>query len=64
MAAIRPKGERIRQAVKWISDKLKGGEKASLPALVVQASLKFNLSPKEEEYLLSFYSNNLSELDG
>lgn len=55
MSSLKPKGEKIRQAVKWISEKIKEGKGVSLESLVEKASLKFNLSPKEEEFLRSFY---------
>ena len=55
MATIQPKGENIRQAVKWISAELIEDENRPISPLVQAASLKFNLSPKEEEYLISFY---------
>jgi hypothetical protein len=55
MATIQPKGEKIRQAVKWISGELQEDEKKSIQKLVQQAALRFNLSPAEEEYLVGFY---------
>lgn len=58
MAAIKPKGEKMRQAVKWISDKLKSGQNDNVLTLVTEASSKYNLSPREEDYLLSFYRKN------
>ena len=56
MATIQPKGENIRQAVKWISAERLEDENRPSSLLVQEASLKFNLSPKEEEYLISFYA--------
>jgi len=61
MAAIKPKGEKIRQAVKWVSDKLKSGQNDTVLTLVTEASLKYNLSPREEDYLLSFYKKNTND---
>ena len=58
MAAIQPKGEKIRQTVKWISEKLKEDENRSVSALIQEAALRFNLSPKEEAFLQSFYKEN------
>ena len=55
MATIQPKGEKIRQALKWISSERLEDENRSIPALIQDAALKFNLSPKEEEFLISFY---------
>lgn len=55
MATIQPKGEKIRQAVKWISSERLEDENRSVPMLIQDATLRFNLSPKEEEFLISFY---------
>ncbi|MFH1953784.1 MAG: hypothetical protein ABIL06_19465 [Pseudomonadota bacterium] len=56
MATIQPKGESIRQAVKWISAERLEDEKKALSKLIREAALRFNLSPKDEEYLCSFYA--------
>ena len=55
MAIIQPKGEKVRQAVKWISENLQENEKRSIYRLIQDASLRFTLSPKEEDFLRSFY---------
>ena len=56
MATIMPKGENLRQAVSWISEMLKEDENATIPNLIEKAALRFNLSPKDEDFLRSFYS--------
>ena len=58
MATIQPKGEKMRQTVRWISEKLKEDESRSVSALIQEAALRFNLSPKEEEFLRSFYKKD------
>ena len=55
MATIQPKGDKIRQAVKWISSERLENENRSIPVLIQDAALRFNLSPKEEAFLVSFY---------
>lgn len=55
MATIMPKGEKIRQAVRWISEEMKADESSNLAKLIEKAAYKFNLSPKEEEELKAFY---------
>jgi hypothetical protein len=55
MATIMPKGEKLRQAVNWISGMLKEDEGATIPLLIEKAALQFNLSPKDEDFLRSFY---------
>ena len=58
MATIQPKGEKIRQAVKWISEERLEDENKKITTLIQEAALKFNLSPNEEIFLNSFYSEN------
>jgi hypothetical protein len=58
MATILPEGEKIRQAVKWISAERLEDETKTLSVLIGQAALKFNLSPKDEDYLNSFYRDS------
>ena len=58
MATIVPKGESIRQALKWISDNRLVDEKKSISLLIQEAGLKFNLSPNEEVFLVNFYKEN------
>ena len=55
MPTIMPEGERVRQAVKFISTERMEDDKKSLRKLIQEASLKFNLSPKEEQDLINFY---------
>jgi hypothetical protein len=58
VSTIQPKGEKMRQAVKWISEKRKEDESRSFHVLIQEASQQFNLSPKEEEFLVSFYKES------
>ena len=55
MSTIMPKGENLRQAVKWISSERSEDEHHAISGLIQEASLKFNLSPKEEEFLRRFF---------
>ena len=58
MATIQPKGEKVRQAVKWISGERQEDESKNIFLLIQEASMKFNLSPKDEEFLRAFYKEN------
>ncbi len=55
MGTIQPKGEQLRQAIKWISAERQENENRSISQLIEEAALRFNLSPKDEEFLRSFY---------
>lgn len=58
MSTIIPEGESIRKAVKWISDNLQEDPNQSIQKLVNEAMLRFNLSPKDSEFLINFYRKN------
>jgi hypothetical protein len=50
-----PEGEDLRRAVKWISQNLEENPDQKLHRLVEQATFKFDLSPKDAEYLINFF---------
>jgi len=50
--SIMPQGEAIRNAVKWIGEERKYAPNPDVKSLVEKASIRFNLSPKESEFLL------------
>jgi hypothetical protein len=52
---LMPQGERVRQAVRWVSDHLREDPGRSRGALVRAAVLRFDLNPKEETELIAFY---------
>ena len=55
MGTIQPKGEKIRQAVRWISESMQEKAPRPISKLIEDASQRFNLSPKEEAFLSDFY---------
>jgi len=50
--SILPEGEQLRKAVKWISDERLDNPKTSLFKLIEEACLKFDLPPKDEDFLI------------
>ena len=55
MSNILPEGEELHRAIKWISGNLQDDADQPLGPLVQQAIFKFNLSPKDSEFLIDFY---------
>jgi hypothetical protein len=55
MTVVMPEGEAVRKAVKWISAELQEHSGKSLNDLVNAAVTRFDLSPKEAEFLIQFY---------
>ena len=52
---MRPRGDKNRRAVRWISDRVQERDTVDVNALVHEAISKFDLNPKEAEDLLAFY---------
>ena len=50
-----PRGEELRRAIKWISENLKDDAGQPVQPLVQKAIFKFNLSPKDSEFVINFY---------
>ncbi len=54
MSTIIPQGDALKKAVEWISEQRKAGPGKSLTALADEAAFRFDLSPKDGEFLLRF----------
>jgi hypothetical protein len=52
--SIEPQGEDIRKAVKWVSEQRTHHPEKSLKELLESTCIKFNLSPKDAEFLTRF----------
>jgi len=59
--SILPEGEQLRRAVKWISDERLGDPDVILTKLIGDACLKFDLPPKDAEFLMRFFADINSE---
>ena len=55
MATLVPEGKNVQKAIKWISGNLKENQIQSPIKFIEEAGAQFNLSPKDEEFLRSFY---------
>lgn len=61
LMSILPQGEQLRRALTWIAQQTQDRPGTSLPRIIGDACLKFDLPPKDEEFLLHFYAGK--ELD-
>ena len=59
--SILPEGEQLRRAVKWISDERLDNLGAVLSNLIGEACLKFDLPPKDAEFLAHFFTEKGAE---
>jgi hypothetical protein len=53
--SIQPQGEDLRKAVKWIAGKLQDKVDKPLMKLIEEASMKFDLTPNDQEFLIRSY---------
>jgi hypothetical protein len=58
MSNVLPEGEDLRRAVKWISGHLQDDPDQPLQPLIHEAIFKFDLSPKDAEFLIWFFRKN------
>jgi hypothetical protein len=55
MATVMPEAEHVQKAIKWISANLEENDKQPLHSLIEKAVFKFDLSPKDTEFLMNFF---------
>ncbi|HRR40902.1 MAG TPA: hypothetical protein P5244_06690 [Syntrophales bacterium] len=60
MTTIMPEGEEVQKAIKWISQNLEENPNQPLIPLVEKAVFKFDLSPKDSEFLMTFFRKRKS----
>jgi hypothetical protein len=50
--SIQPNGEDLRKAVKWVSEERQFNPGKELKTIIEEACMKFDLSPKDANFLL------------
>ncbi len=61
MGTIIPESEKIKKAIKWISAERQQNPDKSIILLIEDAALRFDLSPKEEEFLRIFFEKKTDD---
>jgi hypothetical protein len=61
VSKLLPEGEDLRRAVKWISANRLEDPDQPVPRLVEEATFKFDLSPKDAEFLILFFKEGQGE---
>ena len=59
--SIIPEGEQLRKAVKWVSDERTEHPGSPLFTLIERACLKFDLTPKDEEFLMRYLTEDSAD---
>lgn len=58
---LMPEGEDLRRAIKWVSGNLQEDPGQPVQPLVQAAVFKFDLSPKDAEFMIRFYRKEKEE---
>jgi hypothetical protein len=61
MPTVMPEGAAVRKAVQWISREREENANKPLASLIEQACVRFNLSPKDAEFLQRFFTESQDE---
>lgn len=54
MSTVQPQGEKLKKAIKYVSEMRQNDPDVNLVKLVDEASLQYDLSPKDSEFLTRF----------
>ncbi len=58
MSTIQPKSEQLKKAIEWISEKRRMNPQIQPALLADEAGFRFDLSPRDSEFLLRFVKND------
>jgi hypothetical protein len=58
---VLPEGEDLRRAVRWISGRLQDSPDEPVTVFVNEAIFKFDLSPKDADFLMGFFHQREKE---
>ncbi len=61
MHDLLPDGDDLRRAVKWIAVHLQENPGQPLPPLVQEAVFRFDLSPRDADFLINLYHRDKGE---
>jgi len=53
-----PEAENVQKAIKWISSNIEENGSQPLHKLIESAVFKFDLSPKDTDFLMGFFRNH------
>lgn len=62
MPTVLPEGENMRKVLKWISGQVEDHPETPVNTLVNEAILRFDLNPKEAQFLVNFYKKEKNEV--
>jgi hypothetical protein len=57
MTTIMPEGNNLKKAIVWIDETRSEKSGKNLMQLIDEAGMRFNLAPKDTEFLVRFYTD-------
>jgi hypothetical protein len=63
MAVKLPEGEILRRAIQWINEEREGKGEKPLITLIEEAGKNFDLSPKDCDFLIHFFTGDKTKSD-
>ena len=57
--SVLPEGEPLRRAIRWISDMRQLNPRGSQSKVIGEACLKFDLPPKDAEFLMNYFADDV-----
>ena len=61
---ILPEGEQLRRAIKWVSDMRLEEPRTKPSKFIGEACLKFDLAPKDAEFLMQHFAEQVPDKKG
>ena len=59
MPSVVPQGDALKKAIEWVSQQRKEDPSKNSSALADEAGFRFDLSPKDSDFLLRFVKDEL-----
>lgn len=58
---LEKRGDNVTRAINYIDEQLKSDSQKTPQQVISEAGAKFNLTPKDEEYLIRLFKNRTKE---
>ncbi|MDA8083768.1 MAG: hypothetical protein M0024_08960 [Nitrospiraceae bacterium] len=62
--SVQPEGEQLRKAIRWIGEMRLENPGAVLFALIEEACLKYDLPPKDSDFLMRYFAEQAGGKNG
>jgi len=60
MSNIQPQGDALKKAIQWVAEQRSSGTEKKTAVLADEAAFRYDLSPKDSQFLLRFIKEEAS----